>query len=67
MSDFALGVDKNVLLKIYKDATKDKFNFLKVDLNTSNINKRFCKNWNGYYQVEDIDPNEDADTELKIN
>ena len=30
LSDFGLGVDKAVLLKIYKDATREKFNFLKV-------------------------------------
>ena len=58
LSDFGLGVDKAVLLKIYKDATREKFNFLKVDLNTSNINRRFCKNWNSYFRVEDIDPND---------
>ena len=55
LSDFGLGVDKAVLLKIYKDATREKFNFLKVDLNTSNINRRFCKNWNAYFRVGDVD------------
>ena len=67
LSNFSLGVDRKVVLNIYKDATKQKFNFLKVSLDEPDINKRFCKNWIGYYKVEDVEDNEDTDTELKTN
>ncbi len=41
LSEYNLGVDKAELENIYKDATKQKFNFLKIDVATSEDNKSF--------------------------
>ena len=57
MSEFSLGLDKNELLDIYKDATKQKFNFLKIDLDQSDDGKKFSKNFTQFYQLK----NEDSD------
>jgi hypothetical protein len=43
---------KDQLKKLYDDATKEKFNFLKINLNTSDLNKKFSKNFNEFYLLE---------------
>ena len=48
---------KNYFLKLYKDATKDKFNFLKIDIENRDDNKKFSHNFTGFYRVD----NEDSD------
>ena len=45
-------LDKDQLKKLYDDATKEKFNFLKINLNTSDLNKKFSKNFNEFYLLE---------------
>ena len=37
-------VDKNTLMHSYTDATREKFDFLKINLNTVDMNKKFSKN-----------------------
>ena len=41
MNECRLGVEKDVLLKLYKESTKEKFRFLKIDLDNSNDDKKF--------------------------
>ena len=53
LGDFALGLDLNTLTEFYKDATKEPMSFLKVDVNSGDPNKKFSKNFTGFYQVED--------------
>ena len=48
-------VDK--IIKLYKDATKDKFNFLKIDIENRDDNKKFSHNFTGFYKID----NEDSD------
>ena len=55
MKESSLGVDKDQLEYIYKDATKTKFSFLKVDLQTPDENKKFSKNFVEFYHIEDSD------------
>jgi len=55
LGDFSLGLDKMELMKVYKDATRDKFNFLKIDLDNPNDNNKFSKNWTGFYKLSDED------------
>ena len=43
---------KDQLKKLYDDATKEKFNFLKINLNTSDLNKKFSKNFIEFYLLE---------------
>lgn len=63
LSDFSLGVDKNKLVSIYKQATKERFNFLKIDLDCANENKKFSHNWTDFYKIEDIDSDSDSDSD----
>jgi hypothetical protein len=45
-------VDKKVLAELYEDATKRKFDFLKINLNTVDLDKKFSKNFNEFYLLE---------------
>ena len=52
LSDYGLGVDKEELMAIYRDATKIPFDFLKIATDERDDNKRFSKNWTGFYAIE---------------
>ena len=52
VGECSLGVEKEELLRIYKDATKEKFHFLKIDLENGEENKKFSHNWTGFYEIE---------------
>jgi len=52
LSDSGGMVEKDQLKKLYDDATKEKFNFLKINLNTSDLNNKFSKNSNEFYLLE---------------
>ena len=56
IGEFSVGHDKNQLKSIYKDATKEKFNFLKIDIEEPDDNKRFSHNFTGFYQIDDATP-----------
>ena len=51
LSDYGLGVDKNELMAIYKDATQIPFDFLKVSTDERLDSKRFSKNWSQFYDI----------------
>jgi len=61
LGDFSLGVDRDELALIYKDATKNKFDFLKVDIDQPDNNKKFSKNFTGFYH---IDSDDEVDNEI---
>ena len=42
-------VEKDVLRKLYEEATTEKFCFLKINLNTVDLNKKFSKNFNQFF------------------
>ena len=53
MSDFVLGLNLDELENIYKDAKKIKMkDFLKIDVNSGDVNTKFSKNWKDFYIVE---------------
>tara|TARA_R110001592_G_scaffold2489_4_gene14641 strand:+ start:1104 stop:1787 length:684 start_codon:yes stop_codon:yes gene_type:complete len=52
MSEFELGIDKQELLEIYEDATKEKFNILLIDVEAEK-NQKFRKNFLEFYQIDD--------------
>jgi hypothetical protein len=58
IQNYSLGLDANEVVKLYKDATKEKFNFLKIAVEERNDNKRFSKNFTGFYEISD-DSNKD--------
>ena len=51
LGDYGLGVDKEELMAIYRDATKIPFDFLKIATDERDDNKRFSKNWTGFYAI----------------
>lgn len=51
-------VDNDKLTTIFKDATKEHLNFLKIDVRNKNINKKFSKNFLQFYKL-----NDDTDSE----
>ena len=52
LSDYSLGVNREELADIYKDATRDKFHFLKISIDEPDNNKKFSHNWTDFYSVE---------------
>ena len=46
-------VDKTTLMQLYTDATREKFNFLKINLNTVDMNKKFSKNFIDFYLLDE--------------
>jgi hypothetical protein len=51
LNECSLGIEKEQLLKFYKDATKEKFNSLIINLDTGNENEKFSHNFNNFYAV----------------
>ena len=52
LSDSGGLIEKDELRRLYDDATKEKFNFLKINLNTSDMNRKFSKNFTEFYLLE---------------
>lgn len=46
----SIEIDK--LKEIYEDATKEQFNFLKISIEESDVNRKFSHNWNQFYKIE---------------
>ena len=61
LSDFSLGVDRKQLAAVYKDATSQQFQFLKVDIDNPDNNKKFSRNFTDFY-VFDSDSDSDDET-----
>jgi hypothetical protein len=55
MKECSLGADKEELQFIYKTSTKEKFNFLKINLETPDEDKKFSHNWTDYFQLSGSD------------
>jgi hypothetical protein len=56
--NYSLGLDANEIVKLYKNATKEKFHFLKISVEERNENKIFSHNFTGFYKI-----NDDSDSE----
>jgi hypothetical protein len=50
MGEYTLGVEKDALKKLYENSTKEKQDFLLVDLDAS-LEDRFRKNFNEIYDI----------------
>lgn len=53
LRNYALGVDIKQLVHIFEDATKEFPCFLKIDLSTSDNNKRFSKDFDEFYKLKE--------------
>ena len=57
LTNYALGIEVDQIIDLYKNATKDKFNFLKIDIENRDDHKKFSHNFTDFYKIE----NEDSD------
>jgi len=55
---YAIGIEPDDLLEIFKDAVKEPLNFFKIDVRARNMNKKFSKNFTEFYKIEDNDNSE---------
>jgi A32 protein len=52
LSDYSLGLEAAELLALFKQATKEKFHFFKLDVNSSDNNRKYSNNWADFFQLE---------------
>ena len=55
LSNYALGIDVDQIIDLYKNATKDKFSFLKIDIENRDDNRKFSHNFIDFYKIENED------------
>jgi hypothetical protein len=60
IQNYSLGLDANEIVKLYKDATKVKFDFLKIDVCTRDDNKIFSHNFTEFYKIKDESDTDDV-------
>ena len=53
-------------MKIYNDATKKHFDFLKIPVDERDEDKRYNINWNQFYQIENDSNNKEKIINLFI-
>ena len=63
LSDFSLGVDRDEIALLYKEATAKKFDFLKIDIDNPNDNRKFSHNFTGFFHLDDDDEDATDDDE----
>jgi hypothetical protein len=52
LSDYSLGLELEQLVSLYKQSTDQKFSFFKLDINSSDVNKKYSKNFKEFYKIE---------------
>jgi hypothetical protein len=55
IQNYSLGLNADEVVKLYKDATKKKFDFLKISIDERDDNKRFSHNFTDFYTINDSD------------
>jgi hypothetical protein len=53
LKDYTLGVTKEQMSQMYQEATADRLNFLLIDINSTNPNRKFSHNFGGWFHVEE--------------
>ena len=53
IQNYSLGLDADEIVKLYKIATRNKYEFLKIDVETRDENKRYSHNFTSFFHVED--------------
>jgi hypothetical protein len=51
LSDFALGCEPDDLVQMYREATREKFHFLKVDIDCTDMSKKFSKDFTEFFRA----------------
>jgi hypothetical protein len=52
IANYSLGLDPDEIVKLYKDATREKFNFLKISVESRDDNKMYGHNFKQFYTVK---------------
>jgi hypothetical protein len=52
IQNYSLGLDADDIVKLYKDATHEKFNFLKISVDERDDNKMYSHNFTNFYTVK---------------
>jgi hypothetical protein len=52
IQNYSLGLDADDIVKLYKLATKEQFNFLKISVNERDDNKMYSHNFTDFYNVK---------------
>jgi hypothetical protein len=52
IQNYSLGLDADEIVKLYKDATRDKFNFLRISVEERDDNKMYSHNFTEFYNVK---------------
>jgi hypothetical protein len=52
IANYSLGLDPDDIVKLYKDATREKFNFLKISVDERDDNKMYSHNFTDFYTVK---------------
>ena len=58
ISDFALGVEPDILVKMFNDATSKPCNLFKIDVGTSNLNEKFSINFTDFFKLNNEEKKE---------
>ena len=59
MRECSLGVDKKLFIKMYEECTKEKNSFLLIDLENGEMNRKFRKNFDQFFWIQDERKDED--------
>lgn len=54
LNEFTVGVDKDQLLKMYEYSTKDKFNFLLINCDESDLKKKYRHNFDEFLDPDNF-------------
>jgi hypothetical protein len=62
ITNYSLGLDANKIVKLCKEATRDKFNFFKVSVEERDDNKIYSHNFTKFFKIND-DSDSDTDSQ----
>ena len=51
IQNYSLGLNADQIIKLYKDATREKFEFFKIDIDQRDDNKIYSRNFTDFYRV----------------
>lgn len=57
MNEYSMGIDKEILIKIFKNAVKERLCCFKINIANPNLNEKFSRNFTDFYRLVD-DENE---------
>jgi hypothetical protein len=55
IQNYSLGLNADEVVKLYEDATREKFNFLKIAVDERDDNRRFSHNFTGFFEISNGD------------